>query len=145
MNAPSYLTAMFFACMGIATGQAETLRYRLSGDWSKFADADGAGWGVNPNIEGAPGAGLPGSSDEARINWGGNTVTVSTTVPAVGHLQIGVDESGTVVVASGGVLEAVNACIAENKIVGIGAVPNVSFDPSSNLTVVSVLAATPEP
>ncbi len=94
---------------------AATLRYRLSGDWSVVTDGTGPGWGVNPNNSGSPGAALPGASDDARINWGGNTVTVTSVVPTVDRVQIGVDESGTVVVDNGGVLTSVRDVLAGNN------------------------------
>jgi hypothetical protein len=83
---------------------AATLRYRLSGDWATVTDGAGPGWGPNPNNNGNPGVSLPGGSDDARINWGGNTVSVNSAVPTVNRVQIGVDESGIVEVNNGGVL-----------------------------------------
>jgi hypothetical protein len=83
---------------------ADVYRYRLSGNWTTVTDGSSEGWGLNPNNNGSPGVGLPGAGDDARINWGNNTVTVDSVVPAVNNVQIGVDESGNVVVANGGVL-----------------------------------------
>ena len=83
---------------------ADTFRYRLSGDWETITDGTSEGWGLNPNNSGAPGTVLPGGNDDARINWGGNTVSVNTAVPTVNRVQIGVDESGTVEVNNGGSL-----------------------------------------
>lgn len=83
---------------------AATLRYRQSGDWTTITDGTGPGWGLNPNTNGSPGVSLPGGSDDARINFGNNTVTVTSAVPTVNRVQIGVDESGIVEVNSGGVL-----------------------------------------
>jgi hypothetical protein len=70
---------------------------------------------LNPNNNGSPGIGLPGAGDDARINWGNNTVTVSSAVPAVNRVQIGVDESGNVEVNSGGVLTADLDILAGNN------------------------------
>jgi hypothetical protein len=84
---------------------ADLLRYRGSGDWTQITDGASAGWGLNPNNDGVtPGTSLPGAADDARINFGGNTVTVTSSVPTTNSVQIGVDESGTVVVNDGGVL-----------------------------------------
>jgi hypothetical protein len=100
---------------GYSTANAETIRYRMSGDWNKVAGAADAGWGVNPNNDGTPGVSLPGAEDDARINWAGNTVTVSSAVPSVKKVEIGVDENGTVVVANGGVLTAATDIFAGNN------------------------------
>lgn len=94
---------------------AATLRYRQSGDWTQITDGTGPGWGLNPNNDGSPGSALPGAADDARINWGGNTVSVNSNVPTVNRVQIGVDESGTVEVNSGGVLTAGQDILAGNN------------------------------
>ena len=91
--------------VGTATGA--TLRYRSSGDWGVITDGTSEGWGVNPNNSGAAVTALPSSGDLARLNWGGNTVTV-TTAATVGRLQITVDEPGNLVVANGGSLTTVS-------------------------------------
>ena len=97
------------AAFGLMASMAEgeVFRYHQGGDWSKASNgaADPIGWGLNPNNTGEIGS-LPGAADQARINWGGNTVVVSTTVPTVNKVMIGVDENGTVDVNSGGVLTA---------------------------------------
>lgn len=93
----------------------QVFRYRLSGDWSTITDGTGPGWGLNPNNDGSAGAGLPGSMDQARINWGGNTVTVSSVVPEVNRVMIGVDESGTVEVLAGGDLYSNQDVLAGNN------------------------------
>lgn len=115
MKSNSIVAATFLMGISLSTVNAETFRYRLSGDWSKIAGASDAGWGVNPNTEGAPGANLPGAEDEARINWGGNTVTVSNAAPSVKKVEIGVDENGTVVVGNGGVLSSATDIFAGNN------------------------------
>ncbi len=92
-----------------------TFRYRLSGNWTTITDGNGPGWGLNPNNDGSPGASLPGSSDDARINWGGNTVTIDSAVPTVNNVQIGVDESGTLVVDNGGEISANLDVLAGNN------------------------------
>ncbi|TWT78363.1 hypothetical protein Pla123a_11540 [Posidoniimonas polymericola] len=95
---------------------AAVFRYRQSGDWSAVTDGSSPGWGLNPNNDGVtPGPGLPGAGDDARINFGNNTVSVTTAVPAVNRVQIGVDESGVVEVNSGGVLTTVTDLLAGNN------------------------------
>ena len=84
---------------------ADTFRYRLSGNWDTvFTGSEG--WGLNPNNPGNPvGARVPIAGDQARVNWGGSTVTVTSATPVPGpKVMIGVDESGVVVVESGGIL-----------------------------------------
>lgn len=95
-----------------AHSDAAVLRYRASGDWSSITDGATPGWGPNPA---GVGTSLPGASDDARINFGGNIVTISTSVPAVNRVQIGVDESGTVDVVNGGVLTANLDILAGNN------------------------------
>lgn len=92
-------------CM-IQDADAAVFRYFQSGNWDNIAtSADPSGWGLNPNTFSGE---LPDADDDARINFGGNTVTVNTAVPAVNRVQIGVDESGTLNIDSGGILSAVN-------------------------------------
>ncbi len=92
--------------------EGATLRYRQSGDWTQITDGASPGWGPNG---GGVGAALPGAADDARINFGNNTVTVTTTVPTVNRVQIGVDESGIVQVNAGGVLTSGTDILAGNN------------------------------
>lgn len=106
--------------------QAESavLRYQKSGDWTALSDANPddvlrtPGWAANP-VGPAVGS-LPGASDDARINFGGNTVTVTTSVPTVDRVQIGVDESGIVTVNAGGVLTANSLRAGNNNAAATG-------------------------
>ena len=80
---------------------AADIRYQNSGDWfDADPNDDGIGWQTGS---------LPGINDAARMNWGGNTVTLAGIAPDIGRLQIGVDESGTLEVNNGGVLSIVSA------------------------------------
>ena len=107
------LTAMVVAVsVMVEESRAAIFRYRASGDWTLITDGATPGWGPNPNGVGST---LPGGSDDARINFGGNTVTVTTAVPTVNNVQIGVDESGTVVVDNGGTLSANLDVLAGNN------------------------------
>lgn len=107
------------AALGLmaSLAEGEVFRYHQGGDWSKASNgaADPIGWGINPNNPAADPGSLPMDADEARINWGGSTVIVSTAVPAVGRVMIGVDENGTVEVASGGVLTSNGDVLAGNN------------------------------
>ncbi|MEI9960482.1 MAG: hypothetical protein WDM76_04910 [Limisphaerales bacterium] len=82
--------------MVASLAQGDDIRYQQSGDWFDADLTDSIGWQSAPN--------LPGAADTARINWGGNTVTLSGIAPNINHLQTGVDESGTLVINSGGSL-----------------------------------------
>ena len=70
------------------------IRYKQSGDWFDVESVTGTNGWLSP--------GLPGVADTARFNWGGNTVTLAGVAPTVNRVQLGVDESGTLVVNSGG-------------------------------------------
>ena len=93
------------AALGLMATVAEgaTFRYNGSGDWNNVSNGD-SGWGLNPNNPAVPAGSLPGAADDARVNFGGNTVTVSSLVPNVSRVQVGVDEDGNLVVANGGSL-----------------------------------------
>jgi len=81
------------ALLGVlAAGQAlaADIRYMNSGDY-----LEPTGW---------QGGVIPGTNDTARFNWGNNTVTLSGVAPLLQRFQMGVDESGQLVVQSGGKL-----------------------------------------
>jgi hypothetical protein len=61
---------------------------------------------------------VPTTGDLGRINWGDNTVTV-TTAATIGRLQVGVDEKGNFVIANGGSLTTVSGS-GQNGEVTIG-------------------------
>lgn len=109
------LSGVVLCGLAVGLAQGATLRYRLSGDWQDITDGASAGWGLNPNNDGSPGTALPGAGDDARINWGGNTVTVNSPAPTFGRLQIGVDEAGIVEVNSGGVITTTGDVLAGNN------------------------------
>lgn len=89
------------AFIAATESSAAIFRYRASGNWTQITDGSSPGWGPNPVGVGTT---LPGAGDDARINFGNNTVTVDSSVPAVSRVQIGVDESGNVDVNNSGVL-----------------------------------------
>lgn len=107
------------ALLGLMANLADgaVFRYNTSGDWTQTSNTGSgpAGWGPNPNNNGVTPGSLPGAGDQARINWGGNTVTVSTAVPTVSRVMIGVDENGNVDVLSGGVLSSTGNVLAGNN------------------------------
>lgn len=105
-------TVCVLACLMVAgAAQADTIRYRQSGDWTDTAPLnDQPGW---QNV-----SSVPGEGDLGRINWGNNTVTL-TTVESIGALQIGVDEQGNLVVGSGGMLTTV-AGLGQNGRITVG-------------------------
>ena len=73
---------------------AAAIRYQGNGDWMVEANWQG---GV-----------MPGTSDQARMNWGDNTVTLAAAAPDILNLQTGVDESGTLVINAGGSLTSLD-------------------------------------
>lgn len=98
------LIGALLGAMAAGPAMAATLRYVGSGDYNDLFSVTGVnGW---QDGGGGPG-GLPGSADLIRINYGNNTVTLTNVAPDVARFQIGVDESGTLVIESGGSLTAV--------------------------------------
>ena len=98
--------------------KAQNIRYMGDGPWSEAAN-----W---------VGGAIPGEFDTARINWANNTVTLDYEAPLVNRVQIGVDESGNLVIEDGGVLSAFQDVTAGNNgsvtgtlTVNSGAVVNV--------------------
>lgn len=69
-----------------------TCRYMSSGDY-----LDPTKWSCGV---------LPGVADTVRFNWGSNTVTLAGLAPNVAAFQMGVDESGGLIVTNGGSLTA---------------------------------------
>lgn len=105
----SLVAAIVITALAISESSSaqDVYRFRLDGNWTDVTDGTSPGWGLNPNNgPGNPPGSLPGAGDETRVNFGNNTVTVDSDVPEVLRLRIGVDESGTVDVNSGGVLSA---------------------------------------
>lgn len=100
MNIRLFTGMALGAILASTVADAAIIRYRQSGNWTETAPLDtGPGW---QNVSAVPGVG-----DLGRLNWGNNTVTV-TTVEQIGQLQIAVDEPGNLVVANGGSLSTIN-------------------------------------
>jgi hypothetical protein len=99
----------------ILAGQmsAVTIRYQGSGNYFDFLAAGNVGPNGWQNVAGVPG--LPGAADTARFNWANNTVTLAGLAPTITAFQMGVDESGGLVVNSGGTLTATgNSTVGNN-------------------------------
>lgn len=102
--------------MAVGQALAVNLRYQLSGD---YFDTTNSTAGVNGWQAGGSGAGgLPGLADTMRLNWGGavgNLVTLSAPAPTVGSFQLGVNESGHLVINAGGILNTTNSSTVGNN------------------------------
>jgi hypothetical protein len=104
--------AALFALSGSSL-MAANIRYQLSGDYfDTVANTTTHGW----QSGGGGTGGLPGSADTARFNWANNTVTLANVAPTVTAFQMGVGESGGLVVNSGGSLTTTgNSTIGNNN------------------------------
>lgn len=116
-----------FLVAGLAQGAS--IRYQASGDYFDFLAAGNVGPNGWQNVAGV--AGLPGAADTARFNWASNTVTLAGTAPTVTAFQMGVDESGGLVVNNGGILAATgNSTVGNN-------VPTVSQNPTTGFLTIN--------
>jgi hypothetical protein len=85
--------------MVAGVAQGADIRYRQSGDWTETAPLDNQpGWRLVSSV--------PTTADMGVINWGGNTVTLTTT-ESIGELRVGQDEVGNLIVANGATLTTV--------------------------------------
>jgi hypothetical protein len=101
----------------MVAGQAQgaTIRYQGSGDYfATTAIYTTYGW---------QGSAVPGALDTIRFNWGNNTVTLAGAAPTVTAFQMGVDESGKLVVNSGGSLSSSGTSTIGNNAGNGGANP----------------------
>src|SRR5437762_3598058 len=97
----SILAGALLGVMVAGQAVAADIRYQNSGDYFATVAVTGAnGWQAGAS---GPG-GLPGTNDTARANWGNNTITLAGEAPLLGRFQLGVDESGQLVVNAGGKL-----------------------------------------
>jgi hypothetical protein len=119
MRRNSIFVGALLGVMVAATAQGATIRYQNSGDYFDFLAAGNLGPNGWQNVAGVPG--LPGAADTIRFNWGNNTVTLGATAPTVTAFQMGVDESGTLIVNSGGTLAATGNSTVGNNAGGGGA------------------------
>ncbi|MBE0543603.1 MAG: hypothetical protein IH623_19835 [Verrucomicrobia bacterium] len=106
---------------------AANIRYMNSGDY-----LEPAGW---------QGGVIPGTNDTARFNWGNNTVTLSGEAPLLRNFQMGVDESGQLVVNAGGILNTTG--IGGNSTVGnnanAGVIGRLTVNAGGEVNVTNVL------
>ena len=96
------------ALLGIlVAGQAEaaTYRYRSNGDYMA----------LNWNSNNVPVDTLPGALDTIRCNWGNNTVTLTVEAPLINKFELGVDESGQLLVDAGGKLNVKSGSTVGNN------------------------------
>ena len=119
MRRNSIFVGALLGVMVAATAQGASIRYQNSGDYFSFLAAGNVGPNGWQNVAGVPG--LPGALDTARFNWGNNTVTLGATAPTVTAFQMGVDESGGLVVNSGGSLTTTGSSTIGNNAGGGGA------------------------
>jgi hypothetical protein len=112
----------------LVAGQAMAadIRYMNSGDY-----LDPSGW---------VGGVIPGINDTARFNWGNNTVTLAGEAPLLMRFQMGVDESGQLVVNAGGKLNTTgvqNSTVGNNNNAGV--VGRLTINAGGEVTVTNVL------
>jgi len=128
------LAGVVMGVLAVGLAQGAVLRYRQSGAWQDLNAGATHGWGLNPNNDGVtPGTSVPVAGDEARVNWGNNTITVGYSAPTFGRLMIGVNESGNVEVNANGVITTTGDVLAGNNnasatgtlIVNTGGIVNV--------------------
>ena len=98
----SILVCALLGVMVAGQAMAADIRYQNSGDYFDTVAVTGVnGWQAGA---GGPG-GLPGTNDTARANWGNNTITLAGEAPLLMRFQLGVDESGKLIVNAGGKLK----------------------------------------
>jgi len=106
----SIVVGALLGLMVAGQAMAATYRYRSSGDYMA----------LNWNSNNVPTDTLPGAADTIRCNWGNNIVTLSNVAPLINNFQLGVDESGQLVVESGGILTTkANSTVGNNPNAGI--------------------------
>ena len=87
---------------------------------------------------------IPGTADTARFNWGNNTVTLAGQAPLLRNFQMGVDESGQLVVNAGGNLTTTgpnNSTVGNNGSApgGANVVGRLTVNAGGVVTVTSAL------
>lgn len=125
------------ALMVAGQAMAADLRYQGSGDYFDTMAVTGVnGWQAGG---GGPG-GLPGTADTARCNWASNIVTLANEAPVIRRFQLGVDQSGQLVVNAGGKLTTTggaNSTVGNNNNIGI--VGRLTVNTGGEVTVTNVL------
>src|SRR5712691_8350206 len=133
----SILLSALLGLLVAGQAMAADIRYQNSGDYFDTVAVTGVnGWQAGG---GGPG-GVPGTNDTARANWGNNTITLAGVAPLVGRFQLGVDESGQLVVNSGGKLATSgpnNSTVGNNG--GVNVVGRLIVHAGGEVTVTNVL------
>lgn len=115
----------------VCTANAANLRYRGSGAWENVSDGTSNGW---INTLGT----VPGTSDTARANWGGATITLDYEAPTINKFELGVDESGGFHILSGGILATLgDSRVGHNG--GAGVVGTLTIDAGGQASIGSWL------
>src|SRR3954454_1369203 len=86
----SILVCALLGAMVAGEAMAADIRHMNSGEY-----LEPTGW---------QGGVIPGTGDTSRFNWGNNTVTLAGQAPLLMRFPMGVDESGQLVVDTGGIL-----------------------------------------
>ena len=122
----SILLCALLGAVVASEAMAADIRYMNSGDY-----LEPTGW---------QGGVIPGASDTARFNWGNNTVTLAGEAPLLMRFQMGVDESGQLVVNAGGKLKttgAQNSTVGNNPNAGI--IGRLTINAGGEVNVTNVL------
>jgi hypothetical protein len=93
----SMLGCALLGVMVAGQAMATDIRYHGNGDYFDLES-------TSPGGNGWQSTAVPGALDTARFNWANNTVTLAGAAPTISRFQMGVDESGGLVVNSGGSL-----------------------------------------
>lgn len=122
----SILVGALLGAMVAGQALAADIRYMSNGDY-----LEPTGW---------QGGVIPGIDDTARFNWGNNTVTLSGEAPLLMRFQMGVDESGQLVVNAGGKLNTTgvqNSTVGNNNNAGV--VGRLTINAGGEVNVTNVL------
>lgn len=122
----SILVCALLGVMVASQAMAADIRYMNSGDY-----LEPTGW---------QGGVIPGTNDTARFNWGNNTVTLAGEAPLLRRFQMGVDESGHLVVNAGGKLNTTgtqNSTVGNNSNAGI--IGRLTVNAGGEVNVTNVL------
>src|SRR5712691_507978 len=137
----SILLSALLGLLVAGQAMAADIRYQNSGDYFDTVAVTGVnGWQAGA---GGPG-GVPGTNDTARANWGNNTITLAGEAPLLGRFQLGVDESGQLVVNAGGNLTTTgpnNSTVGNNGSApgGANVIGRLTINAGGLVTVTNVL------
>jgi hypothetical protein len=122
----SILVCALLGALVAGEAMAADIRYMNSGDY-----LEPTGW---------QGGVIPGINDTARFNWGNNTVTLAGEAPLLMRFQMGVDESGQLVVNASGKLNTTgvqNSTVGNNNNAGV--VGRLTINAGGEVNVTNVL------